>query len=52
VDSDVAVIGGGNDLAETKEKGLPTIFKYQGTGKEVFVCGEIRDSPPPFSKNI
>jgi hypothetical protein len=34
-------IGVDNDLAEPKEKGLPTIFKYQGSGKEVYVCGKI-----------
>lgn len=28
------------EVGESKEKGLPTIFKYQGSGKEVFVCGE------------
>ena len=25
---------------ESREKGLPTIFKYQGQGKEVYVCGK------------
>jgi len=24
---------------ESREKGLPTIFKYSGTGNEVYVCG-------------
>ena len=28
---------------ESREKGLPTIFKYQGQGKEVYVCGKITD---------
>jgi len=28
------------EVGEPKEKVLPTIFKFQGTGKEVYVCGE------------
>lgn len=27
--------------SESREKGLPTIFKYSGTGNEVYVCGEL-----------
>jgi len=29
-----------NDPEVSREKGLPTIFKYQGQGKEVYVCGK------------
>ena len=44
VDSETRTFSGpgvDGDVVESKEKGLPTIFKYQGTGKEVFVCGEL-----------
>lgn len=32
-----------NDPEVSREKGLPTIFKYQGQGKEVYVCGTFND---------
>jgi hypothetical protein len=27
--------------SESREKGLPTIFKYSGAGNEVYVCGKL-----------
>jgi hypothetical protein len=36
-----SVSSGGDNDGEPREKGLPTIFKYQGQGKEVYVCGKL-----------
>ena len=35
--------GGDNEVGDPREKVLPTIFKFQGTGKDVFVCGTFND---------
>ena len=38
--NEVFACNGENDTDASREKGLPTIFKYQGQGKEVYVCGK------------
>ena len=38
--NEVFASNGENDPDASREKGLPTIFKYNGQGKEVYVCGK------------
>jgi hypothetical protein len=50
VDSGNEVFAGSveNEPEPSREKGLPTIFKYQGQGKEVYVCGKNTPSDQGF----